>query len=261
MMVLEFVGGGDLFTFLGDKSNEVGWDIRLKIALDIAEGMRFLHNVNPPILHRDLKSPNVLINAPKSSNKQYTSQDSIIAKVADFGLSSKLFVDCLSTRTVDNPIWCAPEVIQRKPYSQKADVYSYGIYSLSSFSPSPLFRFLSLSLSSFSPSPLFPFLLSPLPPSFLPLFPFPPLPFPPLPLPLFPFLLFPFIILSTLPPSFPLLPLPLPLPLSRCRSLSSPVLLKRNPFPMLCILPLAGPFSFSFASGSYVCEKKEDRKS
>lgn len=58
---------------------ELGWKERMKLALEIAEGMNCLHNMKPPILHRDLKSLNVFIT--KDKEQQWT------AKVADFGLS------------------------------------------------------------------------------------------------------------------------------------------------------------------------------
>jgi serine/threonine protein kinase len=57
---------GNLYDFLQarrDKGEQVAWALRLRIARDIAEGMKFLHSATPPIIHRDLKSPNVLVPA------------------------------------------------------------------------------------------------------------------------------------------------------------------------------------------------------
>lgn len=48
---------GDLHTFLIDQSKPMNWPLRIKIAMDIAKGMEFLHNSTPPVVHRDLKSP------------------------------------------------------------------------------------------------------------------------------------------------------------------------------------------------------------
>ena len=39
----------------------MNWAVVLKLAMDIAQGMRFMHNFQPPLIHRDLKSPNVLV--------------------------------------------------------------------------------------------------------------------------------------------------------------------------------------------------------
>ena len=120
-MVMECVLGGDLYQFIHNPKIQIDWQLRLKLAVDIASGMNFLHKINPPLLHRDLKSPNVLI-------MDHTNFQAIaIAKVADFGLSERLFVEKLHDRVVENPTWCAPEVLKRKPYTEKADVYSFGV--------------------------------------------------------------------------------------------------------------------------------------
>ena len=121
-MVMELVSGGDLWGYLHDEEAPLDWQIRYKLAIDMARGMAFLHSINPPLLHRDLKSPNVLVctRRPKPGEK-------VMAKIADFGLSSRMFLESYQDRAVENPTWCAPEVMQRQPYTEKADVYSYGI--------------------------------------------------------------------------------------------------------------------------------------
>ena len=70
-MVLELVPNGDLFAFIHPKKgkkrqtkdqSEIDWKLRYKIMIDIAEGMRYLHHsLNPPIIHRDLRSPNIFV--------------------------------------------------------------------------------------------------------------------------------------------------------------------------------------------------------
>lgn len=52
---------GDLEVYLHNPKNEVTNEFRYTIAADIAEGLQFLHSQAPPIVHRDLKSPNVLV--------------------------------------------------------------------------------------------------------------------------------------------------------------------------------------------------------
>ena len=120
VMVMECVTGGDLYGLIHNEKIEIDWHVRMKIALDMAYGMEFLHSMNPPLLHRDLKSPNVLVMKFEDGAK-------VIAKVADFGLSSRLFVDQLQNRAVENPTWCAPEVMVRNAYTEKADVYPFAI--------------------------------------------------------------------------------------------------------------------------------------
>lgn len=59
-MVMEFISGGDLYHLL-HSSRELTFRYRLRIALDVAKGMRYLQNISPPIIHRDLRSPNILV--------------------------------------------------------------------------------------------------------------------------------------------------------------------------------------------------------
>ena len=68
-MILEFVGAGDLDGFLRPKDSEHNMDtfplqLRILMALDTAKGMRSLHGQHPPIIHRDLRSPNIFVSPP-----------------------------------------------------------------------------------------------------------------------------------------------------------------------------------------------------
>ena len=60
-IVLEYMKLGQLYEFLHDIKNNVPPSMVLKIARDIAAGMAFMHSRSPPIIHRDLKSPNILV--------------------------------------------------------------------------------------------------------------------------------------------------------------------------------------------------------
>ena len=83
-------------------------------ALDAARGMWYLHSRKPPIIHRDLKTANLLVDADYR------------VKVADFGLSRPITRTATLTYcgTLD---YCAPEILLKSTYSQKVDVYSFGI--------------------------------------------------------------------------------------------------------------------------------------
>ena len=75
-----------------------------------------LHSHRPPILHRDLKSPNLLV------DKHWR------CKIADFNLSRVMeTTSVMSSITANNPRWLAPEVITRQEYSKAADIFSFGI--------------------------------------------------------------------------------------------------------------------------------------
>ncbi|KAF8403221.1 hypothetical protein HHK36_011320 [Tetracentron sinense] len=89
---------------------------RLNMAYDVAKGMNYLHRHNPPIVHRDLKSPNLLV------DKNYT------VKVCDFGLSRLKANTFLSSKSAaGTPEWMAPEVLRDEPSNEKSDVYSFGV--------------------------------------------------------------------------------------------------------------------------------------
>eukprot|EP01105_Mastigella_eilhardi_P001278 TRINITY_DN1156_c0_g1_i1.p1 TRINITY_DN1156_c0_g1~~TRINITY_DN1156_c0_g1_i1.p1 ORF type:complete len:2213 (+),score=546.42 TRINITY_DN1156_c0_g1_i1:78-6716(+) len=125
-IVTEYVPYGNLFELIHDcpsKENPTGGrplllPVKLKIALDVACAMEFLHGTTPPQLHRDLKSPNILLCGLSETDK-------VVAKVADFGLAG--LQHSISTRAVENPVWLAPEVMRQEQPTLKSDVYSFGV--------------------------------------------------------------------------------------------------------------------------------------
>ncbi|KAK6257111.1 hypothetical protein QUC31_000570 [Theobroma cacao] len=89
---------------------------RLRMALDVAKGINYLHCLNPPIVHWDLKSPNLLV------DKNWT------VKVCDFGLSRFKADTFISSKSVaGTPEWMAPEFLRGEPSNEKSDVYSFGV--------------------------------------------------------------------------------------------------------------------------------------
>ncbi|KAL5544213.1 hypothetical protein UlMin_007997 [Ulmus minor] len=113
-IITEYLAGGSLRRYLHHQEpHSVPLNLVLKLALDIARGMQYLHSQG--ILHRDLKSENLLLG-----------QDMCV-KVADFGIS------CLESQTgsakgfTGTYRWMAPEMIKGKRHTKKVDVYSFGI--------------------------------------------------------------------------------------------------------------------------------------
>jgi serine/threonine protein kinase len=122
-IISEFCSGGSLFRLLHDRRDiELSWLQRMKILKDIARGVLYLHEMQPPLIHRDLKSLNVLL-----QDEVRTSHDSLIAKVTDFGVTRNLDESATMTGQMGTCHWMAPEVLASQPYSLAADVYSYGI--------------------------------------------------------------------------------------------------------------------------------------
>lgn len=122
-IVTEYCAGESLFKLLHEQKNVMlSWKQRLTMAKDVAMGMCYLHECKPPILHRDLKSLNLLLKDPVTSPT-----DPICVKITDFGVARFIENDSHMTGQTGTPHWMAPEVISNKPYSLKADVYSYGV--------------------------------------------------------------------------------------------------------------------------------------
>ncbi|XP_070795106.1 dual specificity testis-specific protein kinase 1 [Pituophis catenifer annectens] len=116
----EYINGGNLEQLL-DSPTPLPWPVRLKLALDIARGLCYLHSKG--IFHRDLTSKNCLV---RCEDNGYT------AVVADFGLAEKIPTyseggEKEPLAVVGSPYWMAPEVLHGELYNEKADVFAYGI--------------------------------------------------------------------------------------------------------------------------------------
>eukprot|EP00927_Polykrikos_kofoidii_P042325 TRINITY_DN3620_c0_g2_i1.p1 TRINITY_DN3620_c0_g2~~TRINITY_DN3620_c0_g2_i1.p1 ORF type:complete len:335 (-),score=35.60 TRINITY_DN3620_c0_g2_i1:132-1136(-) len=125
LIVSEYCSGGSLYDLIHDSSVQFPWKQRLQILLDVSKGMEYLHNSVPVILHRDLKSCNVLLSKPVTSTQQRPT-----AKVADFGLSRIRAARPTAmpmTRYVGTWRWMAPEVFSSTQYDERVDVFSFGL--------------------------------------------------------------------------------------------------------------------------------------
>lgn len=122
-LVMELCPKGSVYTVIHSDEFKIDWSLLLRMMVDASRGMHFLHSSNPPILHRDLKSVNLLIDADWR------------CKVSDFGLSKlKAFRGEDSEKTaavnrafIGSSIWIAPEVFKGQDHTEKSDVYSFGV--------------------------------------------------------------------------------------------------------------------------------------
>lgn len=97
-------------------AKQLDWVHLLSMATDAAKGMLYLHTRSPPIVHRDLKSPNLLVDGLWH------------VKVSDFNLSRALeHNSVVSSLQITNPRWLAPEVLKGGQAGVAADVYSFGV--------------------------------------------------------------------------------------------------------------------------------------
>jgi serine/threonine protein kinase/predicted hydrocarbon binding protein len=102
-----------VYDLLHDTNFNMDLDLKLDIAIATAKCMNFLHSCG--LIHRDLKSLNLLV------SKDFD------VKICDFGLSRFIDRQNQMTNNIGTVSWTAPEIFQKKFYSEKADVYSFGI--------------------------------------------------------------------------------------------------------------------------------------
>lgn len=125
-VVTEYCARGSLYDVLvearerpnGDLARALTWYRRVSMMLDAAKGMLYLHSHKPTIVHRDLKSPNLLVDGNWS------------VKVTDFNLSRLADVSnpgVISSVVANNPRWHAPEIIRDALFGKPGDVYAFGL--------------------------------------------------------------------------------------------------------------------------------------
>ncbi|XP_055841361.1 mitogen-activated protein kinase kinase kinase-like isoform X2 [Episyrphus balteatus] len=120
-LVMEYARGGSLNRILAGR--KIPPHVLVNWAIQIACGMNYLHNEAPlSIIHRDLKSSNVLIfEAIDGDNLENKT-----LKITDFGLARELY-NTTRMSAAGTYAWMPPEVISRGTYSKSSDVWSYGV--------------------------------------------------------------------------------------------------------------------------------------
>ncbi|XP_015162295.1 putative leucine-rich repeat receptor-like protein kinase At2g19210 [Solanum tuberosum] len=122
-IIYEYMANRSLDMQLSDRNpNALTWEERLHIALDAAQGLEYLHHgCQPPIIHRDIKSSNILLD------------DKFQAKLADFGLSRTLPTgegSHVTTIIAGSPGYLDPDYYRTNKLTEKSDVYSFGVVLL-----------------------------------------------------------------------------------------------------------------------------------
>ncbi|XP_052196384.1 calcium/calmodulin-regulated receptor-like kinase 2 [Diospyros lotus] len=117
MLIYEFMSNGSLANLLyGQEEGMLSWEERLQIALDVSHGIEYLHDgAVPPVIHRDLKSANILLDG------------SMRAKVADFGLSKEDAFDRSNSGLKGTYGYIDPIYVSTNKFTMKSDIYSFGV--------------------------------------------------------------------------------------------------------------------------------------
>ncbi|GJP79917.1 hypothetical protein CLOP_g10131 [Closterium sp. NIES-67] len=123
LLVFEFMEGGALDAWIRGSSTEriLSWRERMRIALDAANALHYLHReMKPGIIHRDIKPANILLTA------------SLEAKVADFGISKSLPErgELVQEKIIGSRGYIDPHFAQSEVLTERSDVFSFGVVLL-----------------------------------------------------------------------------------------------------------------------------------
>ena len=116
-LIMEYMSGGDTYSLLmkyGDK--KINNKIIVSILKDIISATYYLHHMNPPIIHRDIKSENILFNSQMR------------AKLTDFGWSNYLKKNHMKRMTyAGTPVYLAPELVNNLGHDHRVDTWCIGV--------------------------------------------------------------------------------------------------------------------------------------
>jgi len=114
MIVMEYAQGGTMFSFLEEREGKLlDEDEIIRLFVQILLAIHHVHQRN--ILHRDLKTQNILLNKTRK-----------IVKIGDFGISKILSSKSKANTVVGTPCYISPELCEGKPYNQKSDIWALG---------------------------------------------------------------------------------------------------------------------------------------
>ncbi|KAL5542098.1 hypothetical protein UlMin_009808 [Ulmus minor] len=117
-LIYEYVENGSLYSWLHENEAKLNWKTRLRIAIDVANGLQYIHqHTRPQVVHKDIKSSNILLDT------------NMRAKIANFGLA-KSGCNAITMHIVGTQGYISPEYLADGIVSTKMDVFAFGVVLL-----------------------------------------------------------------------------------------------------------------------------------
>lgn len=114
MIVMEYAQGGTMYNFIEEREGKLlDEEEIIRLFVQIALALNHVHKQN--ILHRDLKTQNILLNKTRK-----------VVKIGDFGISKILSSKSKANSVIGTPCYISPELCEGKPYNQKSDIWALG---------------------------------------------------------------------------------------------------------------------------------------
>jgi len=114
LLGMEFVAGGTLFNKIV-KRGKLSDEVTAQYFYELCDALDYLHNLNPPVIHRDIKLENILLDADGH------------VKLADFGWSNVVDARCPRQTFCGTPDYLAPEMIRNEGHDESLDMWTMGV--------------------------------------------------------------------------------------------------------------------------------------